>query len=100
MRGNVLVSRFLAGFRAVVMESRGFTGEYFQRNSIKSPVQKGYLITRYPSCRHVKRQIKPRRDCPPPSDVRSFIVDGNALTVARRDLDCMSEGNYQQLTIR
>ncbi|KYM79263.1 hypothetical protein ALC53_10299 [Atta colombica] len=40
-------------------------------------------------CRHVKRQIKPRRDCAPPSDVRSFIVDGNALIITRRrDLDC------------
>ncbi|KYN39657.1 hypothetical protein ALC56_06152, partial [Trachymyrmex septentrionalis] len=41
-------------------------------------------------CRHVKRQIKLRRDCAPPSDVRSFIVDGNALIITRRrDLDCI-----------
>jgi len=48
-RGNILVSRFLVRFCTVAMESRGSTGEYFQQNSVKSPVQKEYLITRYPS---------------------------------------------------
>jgi len=36
-------------FHTVIMESRGSTGEYFQQNSVKSPVQKEHLITRYPS---------------------------------------------------
>ncbi|KYQ46329.1 hypothetical protein ALC60_14751, partial [Trachymyrmex zeteki] len=46
-------------------------------------------------CRHVKRQIKLRRDCAPPSDVRSFIVDGNGLIIARRrDLDYILDIKY------